>query len=765
MLFLSKNQLMNKALSLLLIFLSGILFSQVNISDLNSLGIKSEQDLKNLGMSSAEISSLKQQYFNGKTNSKSKDLSEDAKLKQTPPKPEVISIPKKKIEKIDSTTYTYGQSIFVDGSVKIQKNSDRIKAPGDYILGSGDVISIVIWGTSEFSGTFTLDEYGNITPSLVGRISLKGKKLSNAKKIIKSAFGRVYDLRNSKISTEISYSKVISVNIGGEVISPGTYSIPAINSAFNFLSLAGGVKKLGSVRNIKIVHSNGKVDVLDIYKFLTNPVDYQQKYLKDGDFIIVPTSNNIVSIKGVKKSSQYELIKNETLKDLIYYSGGVLDSYYAETAHIERLSNSGIEIIDVTQKDFASFKLKSGDKISFYEMDESYLNLISIKGAVITPGKYAHVENETLKSLITRSGGVIPNAEVNIGHIYRLNNDGTRNLIRINLKKVLNNENNDNGNLIFPNDIINIFDSRIIKVNHSVKITGMVRKPNNYAFAKNMNIQDLLVLSGGLKENADQTKIDIERVDFTEGENGYIKITELNLATANNFELKPYDIVHIRKLPQFSYQQMVSVKGEVKYPGNYSIAGKSEKLFDLVQRAGGITENAFLQGGYITRQEDSVGLVVIKLENLMKSEKSKYNYIIKPGDIIHIPKESNIVSIQGEIGFSSHNVNGDNKISCPFSKGKRAGRYINQYGGGFSKKAKKYNVYVIRHNGLVEDSKFFGLIRPIVRKGDIIKVDAKTPKKQKTKESKVDWNRTIESLSIKITGLATFWVLTQQINP
>jgi Periplasmic protein involved in polysaccharide export len=249
------------------------------------------------------------------------------------------------------------------------------------------------------------------------------------------------------------------------------------------------------------------------------------------------------------------------------------------------------------------------------------------------------------------------------------------------------------------------------------------------------------------------------------GENGYVKAIEVDLNKMDDFELKPYDIVNIRRLPEFSFQQVVSIVGEVKYPGNYSISGKSEKLFNIIERAGGVTSEAFLEGGYIEREEDSVGLVVIKIGDLIKSQKSKYNYLIKPKDIIHIPKESNIVSIMGEIGYTAHSKNGDTKISCPYSKNKRAGRYIRNYGGGFGKNAKKYNVYVIRQNGLVEDSKFFGLIRPIVKKGDVIKVEPKKQKKQKTEENRIDWNRTIESLSVKITGLATFWVLAQQINP
>lgn len=758
---------MRKALSILLIFLSGTMLSQLNVSNLKDLGVTSEQDLQKMGLSSSEINSLKRQYFNGELSPKeaSDDLSKNAELN---PSEEVeIVIPDIKLaeEKEDSTIGVYGKNIFVDGSVHIQKNSDRIKAPYNYVLGSGDVISIVIWGTSEFSGTFTLDEYGNITPSLVGRISLKGKKFSDAQKIIKSAFARVYDLRNSKISIEISYSKVISVNVVGEVVSPGTYSIPSINSAFNFLSLAGGVTELGSLRNIKIIHANGQVDQLDIYKFLNSPETSSYKYLNDGDFILVPAVNNIVLAEGVKKPLKFELKNDETISDLLLYAGGISSKYFDGTAHVERPTNQGIRIIDVAKKDYLSFKLKSGDKISFYEIDESILNPVSIQGAVISPGQYSYIENESLKELIERSGGPITASLLTVGHIYRLNQNGSRDLIRVNLEELFKNKGASFGPTLLSNDVVNIFDQRKLEENHTVRIVGIVRKPNNYSYSNNMVLKDLILIAGGVKESADLTKVDIERIDFNKGENGYVNVIEVDLTSTEDFKLKPYDIVHIRRLPEFSFQQVVSIVGEVKYPGSYSLSGKSEKLFNLLQRAGGITPEAFLDGGYIEREEDSVGLVVIKIGDLIKSEKSKYNYLIKPRDVIHIPKESNIVSIMGEIGYTAHSKNGDAKISCPYSKNKRAGRYIRNYGGGFGKNAKKYNVYVIRQNGLVEDSKFFGLIRPTVKKGDIIKVEPKKPKKEKTEENRIDWNRTIENLSLKLTGLATFWVLAQQINP
>lgn len=757
---------MSKLLVPLLFFVSFSIYAQIDISSLNEMGIKSEHDLKKLGFSSSEISALKHQYFNNENTKVNSDLSKAAKL--VPKKQEKIIIPthlQSTIKKTDSLNLVYGRSLFSDGSVKIQKNSDRIKAPGNYILGTDDVLSIVIWGTSEFSGTFTLDDYGNITPSLVGRISLKGKKYSEAKKIIKSTFGRVYDLRNSKIAIELSYSKVISVNIAGEVKSPGTYSIPSINSAFNFLALAGGITDLGSLRNIKIIHTNGSIEHLDIYKFLTNPAGYNQKYLLDGDFIIVPTNKSIVDIKGANRSLKYELKEGESISDLLSFSGGIANLFDSSKAHVIRGTNSGLKLIDVALSDFSSFQLKGNDVVSFYQLDNSLINSVFIKGAIISEGDYAFVESEKLSNLIERAGGSISNANLKTGHIYRVNKEGKREIIRIDLEELFKKENSTNDINILPNDIVNIFDQRTQNETHKIKITGLVKHPENYDFIEGIELQDIILLSGGLQPQADQQKIDIERINFENTQSEYVTVIEVNYNTDKKFKLKPFDIIHVRKLPEFSYHKMVSIKGEVKYPGNYSISNKSEKLYSLIQRAGGITIEAFLQGGYIMRTQDSIGLIVIKLKDLLKSEKSKYNYVLKEGDKIFIPKESNTVSIIGAIGYAKHNESGANKISCPYTKGKSAKYYIKNYGGGYNKEAKRLKVYILGHNGLVTESKLYGLISPKVKKGDIIKVDTKPQKKQRTNDNKVNWNKTIESLSLKLTGLATFWVLAQRINP
>jgi len=189
--------------------------SQASMSALKSAGINSEQDLKKLGISSAEIAKAKAEYFGAKKSGSTEDVTGEVNGENKAAEIKVITVLKVKLtsSKVNEKGGIYGHSIFRNGSVNIIKNSDRIKAPDNYTLVSGDKINITIWGYSEFSGEFIIGESGNITPKLVGRINLKGKTFSTARKIIQSRFGRVYDLKNSQIAIELSYSKVISINV------------------------------------------------------------------------------------------------------------------------------------------------------------------------------------------------------------------------------------------------------------------------------------------------------------------------------------------------------------------------------------------------------------------------------------------------------------------------------------------------------------------------------------------------------------------------
>ena len=203
----------------------------------------------------------------------------------------------------------------------------------------------------------------------------------------------------------------------------------------------------------------------------------------------------------------------------------------------------------------------------------------------------------------------------------------------------------------------------------------------------------------------------------------------------------------------------ITINGEVKYPGEYSLSGHEDKLSDLIKRAGGLTDWAFLKGAKLNRTENNLGLLLMDLEHTLNKPNSNFNYILKPGDIITIPKNTNIVSISGAIGYK--NINQDkNIVNSPLHKNRRAQFYIKKYGGGYDENAKRRNVFVISSNGMVKESVLRGLVKPKIDAGDEIIVQRKKTKNKKEKKgATVDWNQMIENVTLKTTGILTLLIL------
>ena len=670
--------------TLFLTFSGYYLPAQVSLSTLKSAGINSEEDLQNLGVSQGQIDNAKEEFFKKQSDSK-ESVNAESELGDAEKKEKVkdISITKIELEskKKPEKDSIYGHSIFRDGAVNIIKNSDRIKAPDDYILVSGDKINVTIWGYSEFSSEFVLGESGNITPRLVGRMNLKGKSFSTVRKIIKSRFGRVYDLKNSQIAIELSYSKVISVNVIGEVMKPGTYSVPSLNSAFNILSLAGGPTSIGSVRSMEIRRNGKLVQELDIYTFMFSPRSYRDQFLQDGDFLVVKTRNGVIEVKGeVKRPGKYEFKEGDKYSDVLKFCGGLSAMANTSSINITRVHNNQLRMFSVEdilngEKDF---KLINGDKIEVLKISNLVRNSVSIEGAVNIPGFYPFVKGDKISDLILKSRGITYEAFASLSHIYRLKKDLTFEIRSFKLSEVLSTPNSSENILLEEFDQIVIFNKDSFINETTISVSGMVNNAGDFDYKVGLTLEDIILLSNGLKLEADLSHIEVERIDFATSDSGNVEIKILNYPNDLSYELLAFDKVHFRKIPGFLYQQTVTIKGEVKFPGNYSLRGNNERVIDLIKRSGGFTEWAYIESASINRKDGDLGLLLLNLEDVLKKSNSKFNYVLKPGDIIEIPKITNIVTIKGAIGYKFINEEKD-VINSPFHRGKRASYYIKKY--------------------------------------------------------------------------------------
>ncbi|MEM1322167.1 MAG: SLBB domain-containing protein [Bacteroidota bacterium] len=777
-------------------------------------------------------------------------------------------------------TKVYGQNFFRDKSIAVFNQASDVSPPDSYILGPGDKVNISIWGLSQEDATYEINKAGFIKPSVMPRINLKGMDFGKAKSMLESRFAQYYRFRPEEFEVTITYARTITINIYGEVFSPGSFTIPATNTAFNALIASGGPSDIGSVRNIKL-HREGEIPrQIDVYEFMNNPSVREDFYLQENDFIHVPVAERVVSIQGaVRRAFKYELIEGENLLTLIEYAGGLDDNAYRNNIQIKRYVDDEERLIDVNLSQLLSngqnFPLLSGDEVIVNVIPKPYKNFVSVDGAVEIPGKYEMSAGMKISDLMEK-GGLAEVARIDIAFLLRTNADGTVNYSKVNLENIINNPaSTDNINLqprdrllvlaqttyvdqanlvvrgavrnpsvhqfdpseklkvedaiilagglrrdaaaiayikrpsfnnskqveylrvnlsnaladpnsidnlvLKPNDSLQVLSSLTYTDEFFVRVSGAVRQPGTYKYDESLNLKDVLTLAGGLRIEAAKSRIDISRVVIQENEP--TRTTVATLEVDENFELagsqsdlqlEPFDQIFVRRVPEFQLQQNITINGEVKFPGDYPLISDNERIASLLSRAGGLTKEAFLQGATLYRPDGGTGYVILDLKEVLDDKNSLYNYILKTGDIIDIPKQNDLVTIKMTGTRSSDlypdKVLSQGKFNAPFHKGKRARYYVEEYAAGIGGEGRSRLITVEHPNGQIERTKNFGLFRvyPKVRKGSVITVGKKKPKPEKEKSEKekeeVDWNKVIANTVAQASAVLTLVLLIQQIN-
>jgi polysaccharide export outer membrane protein len=673
---------------------------------------------------------------------------------------------------------SYGKSFFDKGNLKIFRSASHIKAPDEYVLGPGDELNISVWGYSDVSELLRIADDGAVQAKLIGKIYLNGLSLGEARKLISSRYASAYDLKNSQISIQINYAKVIMVNIVGEVKIPGTYSVSSLNSAFNVISIAGGLTDLGSVRNILIKRDNKIVKVLDVYKFLLDPNFQSDFFLKNNDYIVVQVAEKEVEISGaIGRDGKYELTKNEGVADLVKYAGGLTYDAYTIRAHITGVRSNEVIVKDLDLQNEMLRKnmavLRNGDKIEISRIDDKVKNIVKINGAIAIPGDYEFIKGEKVTGLLKRAQGVRFDSYTGRAYLLRTNKNGKREYFKVNLDVILKDTASIHNMEIQEFDEFKIFSIDEFQDEFFVEIHGAVRHSARIVYTENLTLQDMIFYAGGLKNEAANKRVEISRyVNFSENNENdslihvivetYEISNDLDLKEFNEVKLRPHDRVFVRYTSDFDYQRFVTLSGEFKYPGTYVLLNSKETIKEVIERAGGFTNGAFLEGAKMTRSIDNKGKLVVDLVALYKKNEEQYNYIMRNGDSLIVPKSDDVITINGEIG-SDLILNNDNQ-NVPFTKGRRAKFYIKEYAGGFTKLSNKNAVYVISASGKMNKSSRFLLFRtyPEVYKGDRIYVQKK-PDKSKVENIPVDWGKVVGDITAKATGVLTLIVLFNKV--
>lgn len=684
-----------------------------------------------------------------------------------PQQPEEEKLPRSKI---------FGMDYFRNQILGTFNKSIDMQAPENYIIGVGDKIAVNVWGYSSFSSVYTVDETGSIFPSQTGKIYVKGLTYKDAQALIRSRFSTFLDLRNSQMEAILTYSRVIHVNIVGEVLSPGTYTMPATNTVFNALVAAQGPSNTGSLRKIYVKRNGQTVRTLDVYQFLLNPDGKEDYFLQDNDYIFVPPVNRLVTVAGeVLRPYEYELIENENLVKMLSYAGGLTSKAFTGSIQIQRYIGNELKLIDLNLdsllKAKSDFPLLNGDQITINPLPENLLTWIKINGPVVQPGQFSFKEGEKLSDLFARNP-LQKNALLDRGYIIRTDEkDFSKKYLSFNPGNVLKDKNSPDNLQLQNLDVINLFAKNNYTDEFTVKVSGAVRNAGEFPFGEGMTLQDILYYAGGLRPEAANNRIEVSRVVKTGTDKSVTPISvivesieigkDLSInAAAAGFKLEPFDEVLVRTNAVYNKQDNITINGEILYPGTYAMLDKAERISSLIKRAGGLTQWSFGQDAILYRKNEDKGIVLMHLDRALKRPGNKHDFILRPGDIVTIPKVTNIVTLAGSIRFPF--VDTLHQINVPYTQGKRAKFYVKKYGLGFNENSKRVLTYSVNNGQNVKGCHRFFLfnVYPKVDNGATVFVPIKPLKERKFEDqNKVDWNAAIENITVKLTAIATLAIL------
>lgn len=717
-------------------------------------------------------------------------------------------IPPIDIQRKDNTSedslknQVFGREIFSNKNLSFEPNMN-MPTPRNYPLSAGDEVLIDVWGDSELNLKLTLSPEGTIIIPNVGPVALSGLTIEEAENRIKQELGKImWNLVDGKepntfVSVGLGKIRSIKVNIVGEAVAPGTYTLSSLASLFNALYAAGGVNDIGSLRNIRVYRNNKEIANLDVYDYLLNGKYDTNIRLEDNDMIIIEPYEQLVNTHGkIKRNRTFELRKGETLEDLLKMAGGFTGDAFTEDVTIKRKSGSRYQIATVTAEEFPTFVLQDGDSLLVDSVIPFYDNRITITGSVWRPGEYElSPKVHTVKQLIKQAAGLKGDEFIGRAHLTRLNPDFTSTVIAIDIQGIMNGKIPDME--LQKEDKLYIPSLFELREPYTVKVGGAVNNPDTVIpFSKNMTVEDAIILAGGLQESASTINVEVARriKDPTadKSTNQVSKVytvalsDELQLPSKSSgahadtlFTLEPFDEVFVRFSPGYEKQEVVKVNGEVTFAGDYALPYKNTRLSDIIAQSGGVTPDAYVRGASLKRQltedeirqvetllqlsnnnkqsKDSIALsltniknysVGIDLQQALTHPKSTYDLVLRDGDIIYIPQLQSTVKISGAVTYPN---------SITYTKGMSVRDCLSQ-AGGYNDTSRKYPI-VIYMNGKVATTRKVGIFfkrYPKIEPGCEIVVPSKSQRDRRANLAE------ILSITSSTTSIAA--MLTSLIN-
>ena len=644
----------------------------------------------------------------------------------------------------EDETQVFGRNIFYNEMLTFEP-SLNIPTPASYRLGAGDAVIIDVWGASQVTYEKTVSPDGTVTLEDIGPLSLAGMTVAEANEYVKKQLARFYS--GSNVTLTVGEVRSVQVQVMGEVMVPGTYTLSALSTAFNALYAAGGINNIGTLRDIKVYRGGRILSTIDVYDYILNGNTKGNVRLEDNDVIVVGPYDCLVNIRGkVKRPMFYEMKESESVASILDYAGGFAGDAYTNNIRLVRKSGREYSVYTVGEFDMNGFLLKDGDSLYVDSVIPRFSNVAEVRGAVFHPGQYQMDGSiKTVRQLIKAADGLREDAFVKRAVMHRQKEDLTMEALSVDIEGIMAGTTPDIP--LRNNDILFIPSAVEMKGEQTLTIEGEVNFPGIYQYAENTTIEDLVLQAGGLTEAASMARVDVfRRIKNPDAVQDDEKLAEtfsfslrdgLALGDGQDFHLQPYDEVFVRKSPAYSEQRNVKISGAVNFEGEYAMDNKDYRLSDLVEAAGGLSSLAYAKGARLQRTltdeekqqretsmknsqiqlyEESLRSeraydmakadsilnmrldlgdtypVAINLERAMQNPGGEDDVRLREGDELVVPQFSNTVKISGEVMYP---------ISLNYEKGKSLKYYIKR-AGGFADRAHNSHVYAIYMNGSVQ---------------------------------------------------------------
>lgn len=700
----------------------------------------------------------------------------------------------------------FGRNLF-SRTVSTFAPTDDAPVPENYRLGVGDQLIVQMFGKENEQLTLQLGRNGDVAFPKLGSITLSGLTFEDARELIKTRVNQ--QLIGVEATVTMGRLRAINVFMAGEVEVPGAYSVSALTTVTQALFQAGGVSEIGSLRNIQVRRSGQVAASFDAYDLLMRGDTQGDIRLQSGDVVFVPAYKGVVEVTGeVKRPRIYELVGGETVSDVLSMAAGFTQQAHPSLSVLIRKSETGglptAKSINLYEPSVLASAIQSGDLLRVQKTGGRVSNTVGLQGAVQRPGTYGWFEGMRVSDLLGDvRRDVLREADLSYGIVVTYKND----LLDIDVKqfeliKAVSAPNTPADPLLSEFDEVLVFslpelegvetDARnsrrallapvVAKLSaqaredepvQTVSISGAVRAPGVYPLFAGTTVADLVKAAGGLKDSAYLQAAELRRLVEQQGGEVVASYSELNLARVLKSDASPVltsrDHLTIRDIPDWSPQDAITVSGEVAFPGTYLIQ-RGETLADVIDRAGGLTEEAFPEGAIFTRKSvaqkeaerarafaanirqtfasrllteetttqplgevasiantleafEGQGRLLIDLPAALERQAVK-NLEVVDGDRLVIPKKLNTVTIVGEVlqqGTHSYS----SSLSVEDYLGLSAGLTARADDGG---------IYVVKADGsvtLLDNSWWrFGASRQQLQPGDTIVVPVNTRYKE-----------------------------------